>query len=281
MAFGKRKRVYAPRRNVRKKRRSGVNNRRRRRSGFKRDRAFTSTSGATRDLRINLRKGSKRAWRSQLYRYSNMLTHYKTNLAGTFGLTTPASLINNRWGMFEVFANASPFWTSGGGLDTQSFGNAVPTFNSNHIIIRGGMCTSSIAVPPGNTGNMRVRIQLCYGKQQMVQAGSVTVRTNVPIIDYLAVLGSSMPIDKAAQSFADWEEYFFSPILDKEFILEPGHSARVEHKIKTRRIDVDQWQRGLGAYPFWLIYINNQTSATAEGVTIVNNYSLSFSVMPT
>lgn len=210
-----------------------------------------------------------------------MLTHYKANLAGSFGQTTPASLVLNRWGIYEIFSNAAPFWTTGGGLDTQSVSVAAPTFNSSHIIIRGGMCTVSIAVPPGNTGNMHMRVQLCYSKQQLVQANSTTTRTSVPIVDYLALLGTSMAVDKTAQGFADWEEYFYQPILDKEFILEPGHSARVEHKIKTRRIDTDQFVRGFGAYPFWIVYTNNQTSATAEGITIVTNYSMSFSVMPT
>lgn len=281
MAFGKRKRVFAPRRSGRFKKRRTTRFNRRRRTGFKRDRAFTSTSGATRDLKLRLRRRNKSAWRRQLWNYTNMLTHYKSSLAGIFGLTTPASLTSARMGVFEVFANASPFWTTGGGLDTQQFGVAAPTFNSSHIIIRGGKISTTVAVPPGNVGNLKVRVQLIYGKQQLVQAGSTSTRTNIPMVDYLAALGSSITTDRSMQSYADYEEYFFNPVLDKEFMLEPGHSACVEHKMKIRKIDTDQFQRGMGAYPFWVFYVSNLTGAVAEGVTLVNNYSVSFSVMPT
>lgn len=210
-----------------------------------------------------------------------MLTHYKAQLAGTTGLTTGATLTGGVFVFIEAFDNANPFWTAGGGLDTASFGNAVPTFDSNTIILRGGLLSMSVANPPGNTGNRKIRIQLVYPKQQFVQATSATTRTNVPLAAWIGAIGNTFSVDRTLQSFADYHQYLHLPVLDKEWILEVGDSAVLEYKLPIKKIDVDEWIRGATMYPLWIVYSQNVTSTAAEGVTLVDAYNVSFSVMPT
>lgn len=256
--------------------------RRKRRTGRFKTNDFTSLNLTPHsNLRRSSRRPNKKSWNKKLRYITDLSTHHKaTHVMNAVSTATPAVVGQQTIGILSMLDEANPFWTAGGGLQPDSFGGGVATFGTDTYVIRGGKSYLSISNPIANVC-MLFRIQVVYPKQQVTQASS-HVTTNVPMIDYInAITAGTTVIHTPIQDFADYSEYFWPAVLDKEVLLQAGESVQFEYKLPIKKVNADAFQRGIDFYPYYVLYFANIQSAVAESVVVIQTYDLSFASMAT
>jgi len=287
MAF-KRKRVYAPTRAGRSKRRR-VSRRRRTTRGT----ASYSTRSltASNPFRITAKKLSRKKWRSTLWNASLLKMHYKSIFAAANTLTTPTGTTTET----VIVANAlsesagSQFWKTAGGAMDPGFGVRPTWMNApgagvpepSTIIIRGGRLFCDIATL-STTDTVKVRVQLVFVKSQMRNITD-TAASNT-LFDFLTnAVSTARPISWTVQDMPDYSQYLFPPVLDKQMDMKPGDSAMLTYKVKTQKVDADEFNHGSGWFPLWFFY-GSQTIDTTVGTNAIAcnvGHNLSFAMMDT
>lgn len=250
------------------------------------------TENPVNPFRFTGRKISKAAWRRRLWNDSQTNTHYRSVFNQNQTTNTPANITQISVQQFPSFEenNAIAFWKVAGGLQDPSFGIA-PTFGAApgagvpepiSIILRGGriFCTLS---NPSLTDTVQVRIQFCYPKQQSRNRDDNN--TSNTLFDYLTTLfaSGSKPWSWSVRDFPDWSEYFHPMLVDKVIDLEPGGNVTVVRKLRCTKIDVQQFLRGGGAFPYWITTCGQQVDNTAgaQPISVRWGHNISFSVMDT
>lgn len=265
-SYGQRKRRFTRRRRPVRGRRTRANN-------------YTSLSTVPRDRLIKRRPTRKRAWRRKLLMLTSAHPHYKSAGANGFTFATSASTNSSTYSVGNIFpyGTGSPFWTAAGGASSLTFGGTVPSFSDvSYIIMRGGRATLMISSPQTATSNIKVRVQFFFAKQQRQQAASLITSTNVPTTDWLAALPTPLVTGQTINAaIGDYDEYFHQPVFDKECILQVGESVNFERAVGTHRIDVDQFRRGGGWFPYFAIYAT-AIQPVVQNVQVQLSWDVSF-----
>ena len=99
-----------------------------------------------------------------------------------------------------------------------------------NLVIRGGRLFVIIA-NPGLTDTIRVRVQLCFAKQQQKNSTD-TVISNTFQDWAVTVTTGPRPISWSIVDAPDYSEYLYPPVMDKSIDLKPGDDTTMIHKLR-------------------------------------------------
>jgi len=287
---GKRKRSHLPSWGSKKRRTI-----RKRRSSKKKMPRYAENS--TRALKANSmlvgkHRISKRSYNHILWNLTVPKTHYRSALAIAQNLPLPVTTGVGNWNVFAAYpmTETSPFWTVAGGIQPLAFSvvPAPPVLNPQTVIIRGGMTRLAFRNTSTDSDTLRVRIQKVYYKQQKRNfsdgndVAPASEWLNQTIINFNNGSGVSLGSSETLtlQDSADYDEYFYRPIDDKEMLLQQAEEFEVKEKLRVKKIDCDQYTRGAKYFPVYFIYVGNQVAAGAgQTFNIISSFNLSFSVV--
>jgi len=267
MAF-KRKRVYAPRRAVRKKSRRTFKRRARRvkaQLGNHQPVAF----------RRNYKKLSKRRFRNLLWRQTMTAHKFHSYYAQTDTITTPASASGSttkvQWALGVGNHSYEPFWTANGGLQANSAAigtiadptESKATFNSD-IIIRGGTFSFEIYndTETGDVNNDIVRCKVILMKTSQTRDDA----------DFQAMLIPGNPI---FMNTPDVQRRVGYVCCERDFTIKDGESASMQYKIPCQKIDVGAYMNE--AFTFILyVTVANGFGASAQPCHFRYGHNITF-----
>jgi len=256
MAFGKRKRVYAPRRNGTKKRKSSF--KRASRRGGRRTADFTSLNTRGTSIGFRGRKVSRRAFKKHLWDSTLFKSHYRSVRAIAGDVVTQTNdVASTIFGLNMYKFDANPFWTSTGGAVTVDTGVTLPTFIGD-IILRGGVYTATFA----NTSANDVKLNLYY-----------TTTVPDPVI---TIVPTTSAISWDPSVTPDFNSQVGKPWMNKTVLLEGGNSYSISHRFKIQKIDQTTYIVE-GLTPIIWVCLSNIGNSSANTIRVARSYNLSFS----
>jgi len=256
MAF-KRKRVYAPRSNAFKKRKSV--RRKTNRRGGKAIADFTSLNTKGTTVGFRGKKTSRKTYLRHLWNSTLFSSHYRSLYCTSGTVTTPAN--NTDYGLFGInlYRNgpATQFWTVAGGALPIDIGGTVPLFKSD-ITLRGGVWSVVFHNPgPGDI--------------------MLTIWKVFTVTDPLL---SSFP----AAAVKGWDPTVsgdFSTLIgkagfNKSVSIEGGNSYTLTGRFKIQKIDQARYELE-GKAPWLFCGIANVGTSAIVNVNFTKSHNLSFS----
>jgi len=254
--------------------------------------SYTSRNNAAVSIRSRrpLTARKRRQFRNALWTASSLKQKYRSIIqtAGNFTAGVATSSVLAVFGFQNAIEQTNEFWTAAGGLQAISFQDvnpiATPTLVPKTIFLRGGMITWNFTSRPDNQDAILCRVQLVYMKGQqrnITDTGSGDARL---WLDRMVTNFGTLPIGMTVEDMADFDQYFHRPILDKEVLLRPGESMKLNHKLRAKRIDADAFTRGTGCFPVWFTYRSQQSVGIVDGAETVNmtwGHNISFTVEDT
>lgn len=253
MAFAKRKRVYAPRRNGFKKRRTM----RRRKA----PRQSNGTSLQTKGYGIQYRgkKTSRRVYAKHLWDSTLFKQHWRSLSSTSFNIVTTASNVTGTLTGINLWKNAgTSFFTAAGGTVLADTGAVVPTFIGD-IILRGGR-TEVTFYNSSATGDVRIKVFLL----NTVTDPGFSIEPVSPPIGW----DSTVSPDFAQQIGKTW--------MMKEVVIEQGNSWTYQMRHKLCKIDQLTYSIE-GKSPLMYALLSNVGHIVPTTVVITKSYNLSFS----
>lgn len=249
----KRKRSYVPTKFRRFRRRF--------KRPFKSRRVVTFTHqapGAATTFRLRNKRTSRRVYKRDLWKSTQYKPKYRSFNTIRQQVLTPASYYQIGLSYVSMYGLTAPgFWTAAGGAFSPDPANALPTFDENSIVIRGGACTATF-VNEG-TENMRVTVQVIWTK-------------NKPdLTPILAGIRDRAWTFNLAPNAADCGRL----VTSKTVLLQPQESFEFQYKLGLQKIDESNYNAG-GLSPLLLILHNNLQTNVAQTLTISMSTSISF-----
>jgi len=228
------------------------------------------------------RKLGLRRWRAVLWRDTTAATHYRSFKAVSWLWAPGSTPLESNVGM-EAMLNgdaltindATPFWTSGGGLQENTIGAGVPAFTSADIILRGGMATIQFSATVDTTTPYRIRIWV------------VAASANPDLAKWTAVTTGVKSAYWDPSSVPEFRQDFGRVIMSRETLLTPG-AMPVEFKWRqsVQKIEQTVW-RGVGPIPgppqpggsklYWMYQIIPVLAGANPSLQIVRGYNVSLS----
>jgi len=252
MAF-KRKRVYAPKRNGFKRKRT---NRRRSLRGRKTS-AYTSKSAQGHTFSFKSKRLSRQRWKKMLWDSTLQSTHYRSLNAFTVNSTSPANTTTYQVQLIPALRFAgSQFYIPAGGLVPTD--GAVLTGFVGNIVIRGGTIGLSLTNIGSITSTMRFKVFL-------VKTSRAWTGLSLPANP---VLGFDPSI------IVDFQLTIGRILLAKDFILDNNTTMDLKYRLPVYKIDRDEYDQDKNSY-VWVVYGND----TEAGSSVWSNqayYNLSF-----
>lgn len=280
MAF-MRKRVYAGKISRRPYKRTKRTFKRRRLFGRRRanQSAYSKNTGVNQTRQWRSRRLPKRVYRKKVWDQTFGKQVYKAiSTDQQTDLSTPNNATQAALSMFSAFDLGFPFWTTGGGLQPISFGVAATSLTSRKYIIKGGEIGLTVTATNTVSNPIRVRIQLIYLKEQFLDTTGLNTSNTAAAYISATLATWPQPFINSVQNRPDYHEYFSKPYLDMERVLNNNEFFTVKHRVGLHVIDADEYVRGAGFCPFWIVYSSqvNNTPAGSETINIVRQSSLSF-----
>ncbi|ANC51558.1 putative capsid protein [Llama faeces associated circular DNA virus-1] len=261
MAF-KRKRVYAPRANAFKKRKSAMRRKRRNSKGGPRVVGYTSLNQKDHTFGFRARKTSRRAFKKHLWDSTLYANHWRSFSSSQQNVTTPAGTLDTA--LFAInltspIGNTSPFWTAAGGLVPTDIGVTPPKFVGD-ITLRGGVW-ECIIYNQSTTQDIRF-------KSWLVRTVDTPNFTPFP---------ATSPISWEPSIAADFVQYIGKPFQSREVVIESGNSYTLKGRYRVEKIDQKvQAVAGRQLFLFGLIHNVGSAGAVAQTMNIVTSQNLSF-----
>jgi len=254
MAF-KRKRVYAPRSNAFKKRKTY----RKRRSARKTiDYTSLNTRGTSSGFRG--KKTSRRTYNRHLWNSTLFTTHYRSNETVSGTITTPASLTQaDLLGINLIRHGNNAFWLAAGGAVATDTSVTLPTFKGD-VILRGGSWNFTLHNTSAANVDVAIRVFLVYTEER--PDFSIEPSTVAHMWD--------------PSLTADWNQLIGKVKMTREVLLESGNNYTISGRLRMQKID--QTTYGLqGRSPLLFVSCGNVGFTTAHTLTYTTSYNLSFS----
>lgn len=263
---------------------------RRRRYGRRSALAVTSRNlGPSNAFKIRAKRLRKKQLRRQLWNYTNPLQHYRSISNGSGTLSTPNDTITQSITRFEAMTSVvdNEFWKSAGGLIATQFNFNLPAWSvagaspPPTIVLRGGRLWCTVSSLATTIDVLRVRVQLCFVRSQLRNAGDSAASTTFNTWETAALTTATASTNRSLFDMPDAELYLYKPILDKSYDIHQGESVTHFWKIKPVKIDTGAFAVGGGWFPLWYIYVFqlNNSNAAAETVTVTVGSNLSFAAM--
>lgn len=256
--MAKRKRVMAPRRNVR--RRFTRKSRMPRRAIIK---SYTTQSGSGGSVNFMNRRQSTRRYRNIIWNDSILKTHYRSISAQAVDQATPNNVIQSRFNRIKALENGvGLFWTVAGGAMPADGGVAVPGFGTS-ITLRGGVSRLTLTT---NSTDDTVRVRVWAVWTSLNPSG-------IPA-------AADVPLDWDPSIIPSFRRNVGKVLFSKEAMLLPnGGGVTCTYKFRVQRIDQEVFNNN-GNTLFWFYTIcqtkNNDIGPLAEIVTAVSSFNVSF-----
>jgi len=258
MAMFKRKRVYAPRSNAFKKRKS-TRRRNFRRKGGPRNVGYTSLNQKDHVFGFRTKKVSRRRFNNFLWNSTLFSTHYRSVLSALTAPVTPASGVTGTiFGINMHRIAANQFWTTAGGLIQTDAGVTAPTFKGD-IILRGGQYEVQFQ---NSSSTLDIRIKIWLVKT--VTNPDFTFEPTLP------------PIGWDPTSSPDFIKEIGKPFMAREVTLEQGNSYTMKGRFKLQKIDQTTYN-SQGNSIVMYVMLCNVGHAVSTTVGILSSHNMSFS----
>lgn len=248
--------------------------RRSRFSGRKRSRFdgfAASTDVNTARINFKRKRFNPKRYRRQLWRASESAQKFRSNNIGTTLLANAASPQQGQVYWLACVPDAgggARFWQVAGGLITNNDTPATTDFGGGDLFIRGGVCTLTISTALANTQAVKV----------IVWRARTTVNGNIPSNPYTVSQGwdPSLPDPALLATDPNRDVYkLYKAFGMMEVMLTPGQMFSRSFKLRSQKIDQDQWI-GLRSRDFWIIYVQNPISVSAQALNAVASWNLAF-----
>lgn len=259
MAF-KRKRVYAPRRTVKRRMNGKFSRRRRFTSRRNRVNVTSGQLGNWTNNGFRTRRIGRSQWRHLLWNDTLFKQHWRS--LGSSASTQTTDLNPDVVTIVVLQALPDSFWTVAGGTQPADTGVVPPGF-SGDIILRGGKSVISFTNPGNNdTGDaIRLRLWMVWTTRNPPAVGTVFPVSSVHGWD------PSMIADFAV---------FGKVIGEREMFLLPGSKPmEVTYRYKPRKVDQAIHNVG-GEQLYWVFAIDGMNTG-ADSIILQASHSLSFS----
>lgn len=256
MAF-KRKRVYAPKRNAFKKRKSS--RRRTQRRGGGKSVGYTSLNQKDHVFGFRTKKTSRRSYLNHLWNSSLFAQHYRSINTAELTASTPASKVAGAiFGIDMHRIGGNSFWTVLGGLVPADSAITPPTFKGD-ITLRGGQYETQF-YNTSTTNDIRIKIWFVMS----VTNPDFTFEPTLP------------PIAWDPSASPDFIKEIGKPFGAREVTLEQGNSYTIKGRYKLRKIDQNT-NISQGESLIMYCMLCNVGHATATNVNIISSHNMSFS----
>jgi len=254
MAF-KRKRVYAPRRNGAKKRKTF---KRRMRRGGKAIADYTSLNTKGTIIGFRGRKTSRRAFKKHLWYLTLFKPHYRSIFTVGSDISMPTNDVAvTIFGLNMYKLTTDPFWVVAGGLLAIDTGITPPLF-SGDIILRGGVYTVTFA----NLSSNDIKLRLWVTK-------------SVPDPAFTLV-PSSASLSWDPSCSPDFNSQVGKVYDNRTVTIEGGNSYSFSKRFNVQKIDQVTYTLE-GNSPIIYAAACNMGNSTANTLRVVKSYNLSFS----
>lgn len=160
------------------------------------------------------------------------------------------------------------FWQVAGGLVTNNDVPATTDYGGGDLFIRGGVSRIQVSNSVANDNPVKVVTWLAR----------TTVNGNIPTNPFTVSHGwdPSLPDPALLATDPNRDVYKLYKFWGcQETMLKPGESFERAVKIRSQKIDQDQWI-GLRGRDFWIILVQSTTGATADQVQVSFAWNLSF-----
>jgi len=229
----------------------------------KRSTNFTSQSGIGGGLRFKARRTSRSAYKKHLWDSTLFKEHWRSNFAANTTMTTPASVVlQGVVSQASLRFLANPFWTAAGGTISPDSTMPIPNFIGD-VIIRGGMIGLRLTNTFDTTDSFRNTLS---GTVYLVRTSKNYQPAGIP---------SSVPIGWDPSLVADFDTLIGKIVYKKTFLLHDADSANIEYRLRTRKVDVGDYQAEFNEL-VWIIVGGNVDVSSARGFAISYYYNLSF-----
>ncbi|AXH76967.1 MAG: coat protein [Himalivirus halles] len=249
----------------------------RRRTGFKRPRSARDSVAATSDINrgrwgFKRKRLNPRVYRQRLWASSEAGQKYRSNNSIP-GLPITANAPQNARVAFNAVipdaGGGNRFWQPAGGLVGS---NEVPVgtdFGGSDLFIRGGVARIEFSNPAVNTQPVQVNLWRL----------KTTVNGGPPPTIGFVVSNSwdpSLPDPLISLTSPDRDTYKFYKFWGhRDFILKPGEVMEFTERIKSMKIDQDQWINNRNR-DFWLYSLRNVNNIDPMAVSVISSWNLSF-----
>lgn len=255
----------------------------------KKNNSYTSRANIASTIRFRkpLTARKRRAFRNAMWTASSLKQKYRSIIqtAGNFNAGVATSSVLAVFGFQNAIEQTNEFWLATGGLQPITFQDvnpiAVPTLTPKTIFLRGGMITWNFTARPDNSDCILCRVQLVYMKGQQRNITDTGAGDARLWLDRMVTNFGTLPIGMTVEDMADFDQYFYRPVLDKEVLLRPGESMKLNHRLRAKRIDADAFTRGAGTFPVWFTYRSQQSVGIVDNAEVVNmtwGHNISFTV---
>lgn len=185
-----------------------------------------------------------------------MKTHWRSNIANSFVITTPANNTNMTISSFGSMNYGNVFWGAAGGAVEHDVGLGLPLFQGN-IVLRGGMWGLSFY----NADFLPVSIK--------IYIGNTVARPDASLVPGTVNIGwdPSLTADIGTDYAKFGKAYTVS--------IDGQQSYKLERRIRTRNVDQETWIQN-GYAPTVMIAVSNLGTVSSKSITVTRYYNLSF-----
>lgn len=237
----KRKRVYAPKRTSKKRRRYG----RRRKSGVRVHAVANNQSARGTISNYRSRRTSKRAWRNLLWRNTATMSHFRAHHTSEGEMITPPDLVSYRLTVLKCFADFTSVanWNNPNGAD--------PTAYNGRVVMRGGL--DRLIITTEADEHVDCIVHLVYIKPSADTSFFVSAATLDKASQLNPIVAANDLVDQGAR-------------IMKTFKFTVGREAgnyTCEFRPKIKSYDPMQYAANTDCF-VWYIYVGNTVTFTAD-----------------
>lgn len=234
----------------------------RRRTG-RRTNNFTSQSGMGGGLQFRSKRLSRRRWNNMLWNNTLQKQHYRSNIAFSTSINTPATATTMTiLGLEALRFAGNTFYTAAGGAIAPDTAQSLPVFTGD-IVIRGGIMGIQIT----NTLNTAL------ADGSVIRGTIYLVKT---ALDYTPTAITN-PVNYGWDPTLtpDFRTKIGRVLYKKNFLLKDTESASIEYRLRIEKMDVGDYTNNKNAY-VWFILAGNVDSIVAHNLFIQEYYNMSF-----
>lgn len=246
----------------------------RRRNGLRPQRFSTISGqmGNSSNLSFAKRKSSFRTWNKRVLATTDFKSHYRSILSGTTFPITPSTADQALTLVSIPLPAALPFWLAGNGAQPIDTGVPVPIFNTDNIIIRGGVTkitlTNRGANSPGLTSTDPVRLKIwgCWSK-----TGS-----NLFLFNALTVPAAWDPT-----CVPEFNNHIKILSYRETFLLDNRSPFEMTYRIKPHKVDLTNFNSDDQKF-FWIVSLAEAAQRDLLGTDVMFQvqWNISFSADP-
>lgn len=230
----------------------------------KRSTSYTNQSSNGGGIGFRSKKISPKKWRRMLWNDTLMMTHYRSNLAVQYTVSTANNNVSSNTFQIPALRPANvQFYIAGGGAIAPDTTQPLPLFTGN-LTIRGGIIGCRLC----NT------LDTIVTSQNSLQGTVFLIKTTRNYTPTL--MPANVPIGFDTSLVQDFATVIGRIVYKKQFLLRENDSAEIEYRLKTRRIDIGDYVLDRNQF-VWVLLVSNLDNVTPRALSFSSYHNISFS----